>query len=292
MSQLEGIAQRVLRPFVLGEPGMVEPADQGPVAAWAQKTALGAMLVSSEEDRVAGYGLPTSEYRNLYVLRDQLRPLPASWLWIGRYVGERIGATWVTPLVVAIDGIPEPVQPQAYLVTIVLGHLIIHGVRFTTPGFQLEPFTRQALPQLWPVKDRVDWPGGDTVDDNTFLCFSGGKDLLVQVAHVSLGPWKPATDLDPSRAVGSMIQLPTICGKHVVYYPGVLAREAMLGRFHAFMTSCECAQAYLIQTEADGAHCKWAGDARAITAKYEALPGQELTIEDEGGTFVCKRLVD
>jgi hypothetical protein len=103
-------------------------------------------------------------------------------------------------------------------------------------------------------------------------------------------PWSQATELTASQLVGSMIELPTICGKHVAYYPAVLATEAMRGRFHAFITSCECGTAYRIETEADGAHCKAAGDPKAISEQYEALGGEEYVIEDEGGTFWCKRL--
>src|SRR6266704_5628059 len=52
----------------------------------------------------------------------------------------------------------------------------------------------------------------------------------------------------------------------------MLATEAMRGRFYAFITSCECGTAYRIETEADGVHCKAAGDPAAISEQYEALP--------------------
>lgn len=81
-----------------------------------------------------------------------------------------------------------------------------------------------------------------------------------------------------------------LCDKIVVHYPGVLVGEAMHGRFDVVITSCECDQAYLIPTEADGAHCKAAGAAETIGAQYEAMPGIERLIEDEDGIFVCKRL--
>jgi hypothetical protein len=61
-------------------------------------------------------------------------------------------------------------------------------------------------------------------------------------------------------------------------------------RFYAFGTACECGTAYLIQTEPDGAHCKAAGMAGAISELYESLPGEEVVIEDQHGIFPCKRL--
>jgi hypothetical protein len=119
------------------------------------------------------------------------------------------------------------------------------------------------------------WPVGAVVDDTTFLSFTAGKELRSSEKRIGLRPWKPATDLKDSRAVDGMVELPTICGQHVVYYPTDLVHEAMRGRFYVFMTACECPTAYLIHTEADGAHCKAADTAEAISAMYEGLPGPE-----------------
>ena len=49
MSGLEAIAQRVLSPLILGRPHVIEPADQAPTTVWVHKSALVAMLVSSDE---------------------------------------------------------------------------------------------------------------------------------------------------------------------------------------------------------------------------------------------------
>jgi len=290
MSRLELAAQRALTPFILGASGTIGPEDQGVVAAWIQKTVLVAMLVSPEEDRAAGYGLPAAEYRELYAMREEGQPLPASQFWIGRYDGVRGWSVRVTPLVVVIEGLPEPDQPQGYAMTIVLGELVVHGVRFTTPSLQVEVTTRQELAQLWPPMGPLIWPNGAAVDDATFLSFTAGKELRSFKKHIGLRPWKPATDLRDSRVVDGMVELPTICGQHVVHYPTGLVDEAMRGRFYAFMTACECPTAYLIHTEADGAHCKVADTAEAISALYESLPGEEYVIEDEHGVFTCKRL--
>jgi hypothetical protein len=48
MSRLEGVAKRVLTPFILSESGAIEPEDQGTVAAWVQKTALVAVTRPSK----------------------------------------------------------------------------------------------------------------------------------------------------------------------------------------------------------------------------------------------------
>lgn len=290
MSRLEVTAQRVLTPLILGQPGAIEVADQGATAAWVQKTALTAMLVSSEEERDAGYGLPASEYRELYALRDEAQPLPASQFWVGRYEGGRGWSIRVTPLAVRIDGLPEPDRPQAYAMTIVLGQVVLRGVRFTTPSLQLRVSTRLELPQFWPATGPVTSLSGTALDDDGFLAFVGGKDSCSTEQHVGLQPWRPATELAPSQAVASVVELPTICGKHVVYYPTALIGEAARGQFYAFSTTCKCPMAYLICTEPDGAHCKATDTAEVISETYELLPGEECEIEDEHGVFICKRL--
>ncbi|MDQ0923382.1 hypothetical protein QF038_001890 [Pseudarthrobacter sp. W1I19] len=89
MSQLENAAQRVLTPFILGKPGTIAVEDQAVIAMWAQKTALTAMLVSSEKQRDEGYGLAPSEYIALYEQRERMQPLDASQIWVGKYVGDR-----------------------------------------------------------------------------------------------------------------------------------------------------------------------------------------------------------
>jgi hypothetical protein len=277
--------------FILGEPGPIGADDARAVAAWVQKTALPAMLVSSDAQRSLGYGLPRSKYRGLSNLRNEMQPLPASQFWIGRYAGKsRVASAWAAPLTVTAKGLPEPDRPQGYAMTIVLGQLVLHGVRYTTPSLQVEVTTRQELPQLWPPAEPAAWPSGMPVDDAAFLGFAGGKDLRSTEQHIEVRPWKPATELPESRTVGSMVKLPTACGKHFVYYPAGLVDEAMRGRFYAFGTACECGTAYLIQIEQDGAHCKAANTVEAISELYESLPGEEVVIEDQHGLFPCKRL--
>ena len=56
------------------------------------------MLVSFNEERSRGYGLPPTEYHALWDRRDDLDPLPASQFWIGRYQGMREAAVQATPL--------------------------------------------------------------------------------------------------------------------------------------------------------------------------------------------------
>jgi hypothetical protein len=158
-----------------------------------------------------------------------------------------------------VDGLPEPDQPQGYAMTIVLGRL---GIRFTAPSLQVEVTTRLELPQLWPSTSVVPWLSGTPLNDREFLDFASGKHLRSTESHIDPRPWRPATELATSRAVGGAVELPAICGKHVVNYPALLVDEAMRGRFCTFEVMCECPLTYLMQTEPEReAPCRLCGGA-------------------------------
>lgn len=291
MSQLEVVAQRVLSPFILGESGTIAIEDQATIALWTQKTALTAMLISSEEQRAAGYGLPQTEYTALYERRDGIKISGSGQFWIGRYQGTLgFAGARVTPLTVRFPGFAEPDHPQGYAMTIVLGELLLHGMRFTTPGLDIDVTNELKMAQLWPSHALVSWPTGRSCTEDLYLRFAAGKMLRSTMPGVELRPWTPAAELPQSDLVDGKVRVPALCGKHVYFYPEALATAALQGRFHAFQTSCECPNAYLVQTESDGAHCKAAGTPDEISAIYEALPGEEFLLHDETGMFVCKRL--
>lgn len=289
MSNLENVAHRVLMPLILGKSSLIEPSDFGAIATWLQKTALIGMLVSSHDERAQGYGLPATEYKELYGQHQFLEPLPTTHVWIGQCDSRsRTGSIWVVPLIVIAEGQQESDYPQGYSITIVLGELLLHGIRFTASELDLKVHIESSLFHLWPSNIPIFWPGDSTVDDAGVLRLGAGKGFQLSESDLALRPWKRATELSPSRAVGSMVELPIICGKHVINYPSFLVEEAKRGRFFAFISSCECRTAYLIQTEADGARCKAAGEAEGIIEMYSALPGEELMYGDCNGSFTYK----
>jgi hypothetical protein len=291
MSNLESVARRVLTPFILGKPGSIPKEDTAAIAAWVQKTALVGMLVSSENERAVGYGLPQDEYRALYFLQRRGAPLPSSQFWFGRYQGQqRFSSIWVTPMVTIIDGHAEPELPQGYAVTVVLGELLFHGVRFTTPGLYFAHNAPDGLVSLWPSAAPAAWPSQTFVDDAKFVRLSKGLELVSQLANVSLAPWRPAVDLPRSTFAGSLVRLPTPCGEHFVFYPADLEVAGLAGDYHTFLTYCECGQAYLVQTQADGAHFKAEGSLEAMAAAYENLSGDEFIIQSDVGQFVFKQV--
>jgi hypothetical protein len=292
MSELENAARLVLTSLILGESPELSADDQRLIAAWACKTAFVSLLSSAEEDRADGYGVPPEEYRALYATREHPEPLPYSQYWTGRYVGERPpGAIRVVPMVVELDGLAEPDTPAAYVLTLMVGALIVQGVRFTTPSLFVDLVTEPKLPVLWPTHEAVSWPPSARIDDPTFERMLLGKALRAVNPGIRLVPFKPATDLRPSRLEGSMLRQPVPCGKHDIFFPAILAHEAeQEGKRYSLMSSCECGIAYLLTLEADGAHFRRDGTPEYIGEAFEALEGDEYQLQDNNGIFFYKEL--
>lgn len=292
MSQLESIAKPILTPLIHGEARELSRDDQRLITVWAFKTALVALLSSSDEERASGYGVPAPEYAALYASRDHPEPLPNCQFWTGYYAGERPpGTIRVVPLVVELDDIAEPTVPPAYLMTVVIGALMVQGVRFIDPSMYVEAATEPELPCIWPTEGSVTWPPDSRLDDAAFEPMLEGKALHVQHPGIRLVPFKPATDLPPSDIEGSMFRQPVPCGKHFIYYPGVLALEAIhQGRRYAFITRCECDIAYLVVLEADGAHFRNDGTMEQMIAVIDRIEGEMYEMEDENGYFCFTEL--
>lgn len=291
MSRLEATAQRVLTPLILGEPASIDLEDQAAIAQWAQKTALTSMLLSSEQERKLGYGLPDAEYRALYAVSESMRPLPDTSAWVGRYDGDPgFWAVRVTPLTVQIAGMPELEWPHAYAATVVLGQLVVQLVRFTTPALRMDMTSSIGMSQLWPVQGPVTWPSGRPCTSGSFQRFADGALIETGVSGLELKPWGPAAQLEQSTIKNGLIEVPAVCGEHVLRFPPALIAEAMRGRFYAFISACECPMAYLMQTKRESTNFKAAGDPLEISAMYEELDGEEFVYEDAAGSFVCKRI--
>ena len=64
----------------------------------------------------------------------------------------------------------------------------------------------------------------------------------------------------------------------------------LAGDYSTFSTSCECGQAYVVQTEADGVHFKAEGTLEAVAVAYEKLSGDEIVIQSDAGHFVFKQV--
>lgn len=289
MSRMEKAAQRILTPLILGCPGKIGLEDQAVIALWAQKTALTAMLVSSDKQRDEGYGLARSEYEAFYDQRDRMQPPDSSRFWIGEYVeDDGFSAVRVTPLALRSPPSSEPDVPRGYALTIVLGRLVLQGLRFTSPATEVDVISDMGMPQLWPSSGTLQWPGGQPCTRESFLSFADGKMFRVKDGHGELHPWRQAAHVPESVLAGNQVVVPAICKKHLVSYPVALLKEAMRGRFYAFLRTCECQVTYLLQTDSDRSRFRAHGDD-ALTI-YRRLPGAEQVLMDGTQHFLCKRL--
>jgi hypothetical protein len=156
------------------------------------------------------------------------------------------------------------------VVTIALGALILQGLWFTTPSLAIEMSSDLEMPRIWPSDAPATWPFGQTCSQASFRHFAAGGLLSSSVEHVSLEPWSRAAQLPQSAIREGKVEVPALCGQHTIHYPTALLREAVLGRFYAFMVACDC-HAYLIQTTAESARFKAAGEWEGIGAMYEDL---------------------
>ena len=96
-------------------------------------------------------------------------------------------------------------------------------------------------------------------------------------------------NLPESNLNGSIIELSAPCQKHKVFYPALLGVLAIQnGKYHVFMTQCECGTAYIVSTQKDGAHFRNGGNSESISAVYKEIPWPEKTIFDTDGIFFCK----
>jgi hypothetical protein len=290
LSSLESSARPVLTPLIRGESQHLLAGNHALIAKWTCKTALVSLLVTSAQDR-GGDGVPPSEYTDLYEQRGSVAPLPFSRYWIGSYQGDRASSIWVTPFVVEVtDAGTPPDIPSGYAMTLVLGKVLVHGVRFTEPALQVELTGMRGFLDIWPPTGACPWPPADVADDAALDQINQAKTLVSPTRGIRLSPFKLATELAPSTNEGDLIRLPLYCGKHEAFYPAALAQATLrTGNKYVFLTGCPCPLGYIIRTEADGAHMKRWGEPEAIEAAYEEWPGDEFVVEDQHGTIFFKR---
>ena len=203
LGDLEGMAKPVLTPLIHGESRRLPDDDQAVIATWTCKTALVSLLLSSEEARLGGYGVPPSEYSTLCRQRGRVEPLPFSQYWIGSYTGSRGASIWVTPFVIeVVDAGSPPDIPSGYAMTLALGRLLVQGVRFTEPALQVELTTEWGFLDIWPPTDTFPWPPVGVADDAALDRMNRAQTFISQTEGVRLSPFKPATELPASTPEG------------------------------------------------------------------------------------------
>jgi hypothetical protein len=289
MGELDKDASRSMTPVLLGDTGTIDRDASARITKWAFLRTLTSMRASPKSDRATGYGLPESEYRALYESRFDLDPPSGTEMWIGQYAGEdRIASAWVVPQDLQIDGIPPSNHPHGYSMSLVIGSIVLNGFRFTNPLLSLSVDPGYGMIPLWPFEKSIIWPPANTIDDETFIEMAMGRGLITDHRNVRIEPWAPAADAPPSQLVDGRIAMPAICGKHSISFPVELGQEAIRGREHVFLATCECTEGYIVRTQATGAHMKFHGDPAAVAEEYDDIVGSEIVLLDQQGPFRCK----
>lgn len=299
MSTIETAAKRAAEPLIHGRSVHLTAEDQAILSVWAFKTALIGTLVFSDRQRANGYGLPDTEYELLYRWRERVGPPPRTQFWIGRYGGAtRPWSVWVTPIAIDVPG-ADPDLPDGYLITVIVGQMLVHGVRLHESIHTLQVESAVELTMIWPASDEIDWLDTAEVGDDAVDRMHKGTGLTIHVGAPGADNGQPLqqvavrhwTGIRRSEGVGSMVEAPTPCGEHVIRYPAVLAHAAVHhGVIHVFCTSCACDIGYLAATQPDGTHFRSEGPPALIAARYEILPWEEFETADENGIFLCRRV--
>lgn len=290
MSGLESLAKPALTSAILGSAHAIPASAQAAVASWTHKTAIVGALYSADAGGNRRRGVPEDEFHQLYDVRHARTPLRESQFWVGRYTSRvRSASIWVTPMIVEIDGLPPADLPQAYLMTVQIGALLLQGVRFTSAGVFFEISAGPGMAKLWPSS--VDATlSSDPFDDEAFITtVAKGLHLRSSLHAARLRPWRVAAELPASVALGTMVELPTLC-EHSVLYPAALFHHARQGLFYWFTVRCDCGAAFLLRTERDGVHVRNVGSQEAMERDYVAIAGDEVTFQGEQGEVVCKRV--
>lgn len=295
ISALDAAAKTAFADPVRGRPTTIDAGLCGPLAAWLQKICLVNMLTTQDATTVRETELG-AEMRALFAARARAAPLPETTTWIGRHTGERLWSICLTPMVAGVVGLPPGETPNAYVMTVVIGELLLHGVRFTTPLLSFGVATGHDLEQLWPGSRPVAWPCGAPAGDATVAPLQMGRFLRPTDARFTLEPWKPATDGPDQEIDGQWMRLATPCGEHYARYPLPLARDGQAGSATAFVLSCACPRRYLVLPHRTGVRftCESRGDEASngdlVRAEYARLRGVEELLGGAFGGFMFKRL--
>jgi hypothetical protein len=289
MSALEAAVKPELSDAILGSSKSIPARAHAVISVWIHKTAMVGALYSADAGGKPRRALPEDEFHELHAARHAQVPLRDTQFWAGRYTSRvRSASTWLTPMVVEIDGLPPSPLPQAYLMTVQIGALLLQGVRFTSPGLFFEMSAGPALSSLWPSLGDLTL-SAEPIDDEAFISsVTKGLHLRSSLGAARLRPWRVATELPASEALGTMVELPTLC-EHSVRYPSALVHHAYQGLFYWFTLRCSCGTAFLLCTEPDGVHVRAVGPADDIEREYVSLTGDEVVFQGEECQLACKR---
>jgi hypothetical protein len=191
---LEGDAEPILAPMVRGDPFWIQPQEarsltrdeQSLVALWACKTMLLLDLTS------ALTAMPDEHRRWVYEHRE---PPQNTWVWLTSFTGPAHYSNFAT-LPVVDDQQPAGTEPEGYLATLSVGHLVFQIMSAGKSDLEanIGSAFEDAVFRIWPPAEITRlWPRGRVLTPkelNTFAHDPTGWFARPPLSDKSAQTWK------------------------------------------------------------------------------------------------------
>jgi hypothetical protein len=151
MSTVEANAKPILQDLIYGRGRTLDAGDQRKVATWAFLKAcvfdelhpLERVVPEEHRQRLFTYGQP---------------PATGVAIWLGTYEAQEVGHYAYQGLKVGRDGLPDPVEPNIYTVTITVGALIVQVAGSLVPGLGFDGVDYPPelhVVKIWPASSET-----------------------------------------------------------------------------------------------------------------------------------------
>jgi hypothetical protein len=169
MSAIEANAKPILRDLIYAKGRALDPDDRRKLATWGfLKPCVFDELHPNER------AVPVEHRRRLYTYKRP--PATGVAIWIGTYETLEVGHYAYQALKVGRDGLPDPVTPNIYIVTITAGALIVQvaGSQVRELSFDDLNFpSHMHVAKIWPPNDEtVEFAQDHVMDHATLVGFT------------------------------------------------------------------------------------------------------------------------
>lgn len=169
MSKLESMARPVLAPLMHGTPSELTKREQYIITLWFLKTCMVHEFLQPEK-------APYFRDVERKALMQSLAIPPITWLFLGRYIGERTIMTSEMAMNLTVGEEANPKTTNGYSATFAIKQLALQvftvhrpeGVKTDTFGFKMSRQWDTATVQIWPILGLARWPQSVYFDDEGF----------------------------------------------------------------------------------------------------------------------------
>jgi hypothetical protein len=168
MSSIESHAKPILQDLIYARGRMLDPGEQRSLATWAFLKACVFDELHPQERVVP------AEHRRRFVTYRQ-PPATGVAIWLGTYEALEVGHYAYQGLKLGREGLPEPEEPNIYVVTITIGALIVQVAGSLLPDLRVDdvPFPPELhLAKIWPPRDTVAFAQDHVMTHETLVGFT------------------------------------------------------------------------------------------------------------------------